>query len=144
MIRQEFNIESYWKVIVYYSIDYDLLKVIEDDMNAFGVSEVNISSIFNELYAGEAKAVTCNNLEAHVSIVLFGMPDSKEDFINSVVHEAEHIKQAMLEVYNVDDRGEAPAYTIGYVVGRMYSTFKYIICNNYDKKRRKKTYCGSV
>jgi hypothetical protein len=133
MIRQEFNIESYWKVIVYYSIDYDLLKVIENDMRAFEVSDEDINNIFNELYAGEAKAVTCNNLEKHVSIVLFEIPDSREDFINSVVHEAEHIKQAMLEVYNVDDRGEAPAYTIGYIIERMFSVFKYLICkNNYE------------
>jgi hypothetical protein len=68
-----------------------------------------------------------------VSIVLFEIPDSREDFINSVVHEAEHIKQAMLEVYNVDDRGEAPAYTIGYIIERMFSVFKYLICrNNYE------------
>lgn len=133
MIRQEFNIESYWKVIVYYSIDYDLLKVIENDMRAFEVSDEDINNIFNELYAGEAKAVTCNNLEKHVSIVLFGIPDSREDFINSVVHEAEHIKQAMLEVYNVDDRGEAPAYTIGHIIEKMFSVFKYLICkNNYE------------
>jgi hypothetical protein len=133
MIRQEFNIESYWKVIVYYSIDYDLLKVIENDMRDFGVLDEDINNIFNELYAGEAKAVTCNNLEKHVSMVLFEIPDSREDFINSVVHEAEHIKQAMLEVYNVDDRGEAPAYTIGYIIERMFSVFKYLICrNNYE------------
>jgi hypothetical protein len=133
MIRQEFNIESYWKVIVYYSIDYDLLKVIENDMRAFEVSDEDINNIFNELYVGKAKAVTCNNLEKHVSIVLFEIPDSREDFINSVVHEAEHIKQAMLEVYNVDDRGEAPAYTIGYIIERMFSVFKYLICkNNYE------------
>ena len=29
--------------------------------------------------------------------------------------EAEHIKQAMLEVYDVEDEGEAPAYTVGYI-----------------------------
>lgn len=33
--------------------------------------------------------------------------------------EAEHIKQHMLKAYNVDDFGEAPAYTIGYLVMMM-------------------------
>jgi hypothetical protein len=43
------------------------------------------------------------------------------------VHEAEHIKQAILEAYNVEDRGEAPAYTVGYIVKRMYEVFVKLI-----------------
>ncbi len=38
---------------------------------------------------------------------------SRIDYINSIVHEAEHIKQAMLKAYRVEDKGEPPAYTIG-------------------------------
>ena len=42
-----------------------------------------------------------------------------EDYINSIVHEAEHVKQAMLKAYKVDDSGEPPAYTIGFIVMKM-------------------------
>jgi hypothetical protein len=42
------------------------------------------------------------------------------------VHEAEHVKQALLRAYSVDDIGENAAYTIGYIVSRMYSIFKNI------------------
>ena len=51
--------------------------------------------------------------------VSFYKHSDKYDYINSIVHEAEHIKQHMLKAYNVDDFGEAPAYTIGYLVMMM-------------------------
>ena len=31
MIKQVFNVKHYWKVVVYYNIDYDLFDYIEDD-----------------------------------------------------------------------------------------------------------------
>ena len=49
------------------------------------------------------------------------------DYIDSVVHEAEHVKQAMLKAYHVEDIGEPPAYTIGYLVGRMWEAFKQFL-----------------
>lgn len=32
--------------------------------------------------------------------------------------------QAMLDVYDVNDEGEPPAYTVGYLVMRMWGVFK--------------------
>ena len=74
-----------------------------------------------------AKAFTISNTSKHISIVGFNKHDDELDYINSIVHEAEHIKQAMLEAYSVDDKDEPPAYTIGYLIMRMYDTFKDII-----------------
>lgn len=78
------------------------------------------------LSSDKAKAVTISNISYHESIVLFNIHNSRYDYINSLVHEAEHIKQAMLHAYNVEDSGEAPAYTIGYLVMRMFEVFKHI------------------
>lgn len=49
------------------------------------------------------------------------------EYLNSIVHEAEHVKQAMLDEYDIEDAGEYPAYTMGYLVMRMYDVFKDII-----------------
>ena len=81
------------------------------------------------MYSGKAKAVTFSSPMKHISIVLFNIHKNKSDYINSIVHEAEHIKQAMLKAYQVEDRGEAPDYTIGYLVSRMWEVFKGFICS---------------
>ena len=67
----------------------------------------------------KAKAVTISNLNLYKSVVLFNKHKSYYDYINSIIHEAEHIKQSMLYAYDVDDSGEPPAYTVGYIASQM-------------------------
>lgn len=78
---------------------------------------------------GNAKAVTISNIKLYTSIVLFNKHNNKYDYLNSIVHEAEHIKQHMLEGYNVNDIGEPPAYTIGYLVMKMMMFYNVLNTN---------------
>ena len=128
MIRQSFDIEQYWRVIVYYQLDYDLFNIVYNELLDMGISEEQIEELHDTMSLGEAKAVTCSSIRKHVSIVLFNKHDSKTDFINSVIHEAEHVKQAILKAYYVDDEGEPPAYTMGYLVSKMWGVFKQFVC----------------
>lgn len=127
MVRQAFRVRSYWSVVVYYDVDYDFWDSITLELKNIRFPEKEINKVLKELKTN-AKAVTCSNILEHKSIMLFNLHSSKRDYIDSIVHEAEHIKQAMLEAYEVEDIGEPPAYTIGYLVGRMYGVLKYIIC----------------
>ena len=130
MVRQQFSVESYWEVIVYYSIDFRFLDSITKELKEMGVTAASIKEVFAMLYHRKAKAVTYSNIEKHISIVLFNTHTSRRDYINSIVHEAEHIKQAMLDAYDVEDRGEPPAYTIGYLVSQMFRVFnKLLYCS---------------
>ena len=70
-----------------------------------------------------AKAVTVSNINKNISIVLFNKHKNNKDYINSIVHEAEHIKQHILHKYHVKDSGEEPAYTIGYIAMNMFDVF---------------------
>lgn len=128
MIKQIFDINDYWQVVVYYDIDFHLFNHIAKDLSRVGASVSDVEEVYNSLMHGKAKAVTFSNTVKHRSIVLFNKHYSKEDYINSIVHEAEHIKQAMLRAYQVEDTGEPPAYTIGYLVSQMYRVFSKIIC----------------
>jgi hypothetical protein len=129
MIRQVFDIEDYWKVIVYYDLDYSLLESVVTVLRHIGISEDALEELIDKLRSGEAKAATYSSPEKHISVVLFNEHSTNEDYLNSIIHEAEHVKQAMLEEYKVEDKGELPAYTIGYLVGCMYRAFKQLICN---------------
>ena len=81
------------------------------------------------MQSGAAKAVTCSVISQYASVVLFNSHTSKADYIDSIVHEAEHVKQAMLSAYQVEDRGEPPAYTMGYLISQMYQVFQHLVCN---------------
>ena len=129
MIKQIFEVEHYWEVIVYYDVNFDLFKDIILEMRRMGATADSIYEVYDMLAMDKAKAATYSNLEKHVSLVLFNSHESQEDYLNSIVHEAEHVKQAMLQAYQVEDKGEPPAYTIGYLVSQMYQAFKDIVCN---------------
>lgn len=123
MIKQVINADNYWKVIVYYNINYNLFDYIYDDLKSISISNKKIKQIHNNLIKRKAKAVTISNIDKRTSIVLFNNHKSKYDYINSIAHEAEHIKQAMLKGYDVPDENEAPAYTIGFLIMKMLMVF---------------------
>ena len=120
MIKQIFYAESYWKVIVYYNVDYNFFCDIVFELTRAKANRNLIRNIYDNMHSRKAKAVTFSNTNRHISIVLFNTHTNTKDYINSIVHEAEHVKQAMLKAYKVEDRGEPPAYTIGYLVGEMW------------------------
>ena len=127
MIRQAFDVEDYWRVIVWYNLDYGLFGYIKNDLTKSGAAPEVIEDIYRNMSSGKAKAVTYSNYSRHISIVLFNKHKTMADYINSIVHEVEHIKQAMLAVYGVDDEGEPPAYTVGFLVMKMYRIFRRLI-----------------
>ena len=125
MIKQTFDVDGYWEVVVFWNLDYHFFSDVELELRMIGFTGAAVEEVRNSMESGEAKAVTCSH--QHTSVVLFNKHDSTADYISSIVHEAEHIKQAILDTYDVEDRGEAPAYTIGYIVSRMYDTFSKFI-----------------
>ena len=132
MIKQIFYIEDYWKVVVYYDMDFSFFDNARQELIKIGASDLAIGKLYDMMFTGIAKAVTFSSLSEHTSVVIFNVHESKQDYIDSIVHEAEHVKQAMLRAYQVEDKGEPPAYTIGYLISQMYQVFQYLICNCRD------------
>jgi len=128
MRKHILNIKSYWKVVVFIVEDYNLFGNVISSLRSLGCSWENIKEVFESLYHGKAMAFTYSNLEKHTSVMVFGKHNSKPDFLNSIVHECEHVKQAMLKAYKVEDKDEPPAYTMGYLVSKMISVLCLHTC----------------
>ena len=76
-----------------------------------------VKDVYEIMRSGKAKAVTISNVYKHESIVLFNKHRWFEDYLNSLVHEAEHIKQSMLYAYRIEDGGRSTCLYYG-VFGR--------------------------
>ena len=118
MIKQLIDIDGYWKVIVYYNVDYNFFSDIAFELKAISSPVEKIDDVYYNLKY-KAKAVTCRNIKEHISVVLFNYHKSRYDYINSVIYEVEHVKQHMLKAYAITDEGEPSAYTVGYIAMRM-------------------------
>jgi len=127
MIKQVIDVNGYWEIIVYYNVNYNLFDIIVDDMAQSSTPVEGMDRVKYNLFIKGAKAVTITFKDRYISYIIFRNHKTKEDYISSIVHEAEHVKESMLEKYNILNSGEPPAYTIGYIVKELYSVFnKYV------------------
>ena len=99
MIRQDIDINGYWKIIVIYNV-----------------------------YLGQKnKGFTYTDIYKKKSIVGISETDSQEQFFNTLVHEAKHVQSHICKYYNVEEDSEEAAYLIGYIIQRMHRAFKNMI-----------------
>ena len=79
MIKQVINVEDYWKIIVYYNVDYNLFDYIAYDFHCAGASDYVINRIYKTMKHHKAKAVTLSNRLTHTSVVVFNKHKTKLD-----------------------------------------------------------------
>lgn len=115
MIRRTIDVDGYWKVIVYYDVNYNFFDYIVEDLKDIKIKDKTIRNVYKRMSKRKAKGVTVTSVKHKTSVVLLNRHKTLYDYINTIVHEAEHIKQYMLKAYKVDDVGEAPAYTVGFL-----------------------------
>lgn len=99
MIRQDIDVEGYWKIIVIY-----------------------------DAYLGSLDTgFTHTDFNKKRSIVGIAPTSSQEEFMNTLVHEAKHVQSHICKYYNVEEDSEQAAYLIGYIIQKMHRVFKYMI-----------------
>jgi hypothetical protein len=99
VIRQDIDIDGYWKVIVVYNVEL----------------------------GGFNTGFTQTDFSKKQSIVGISNVTNKSQLINTIVHEAKHVQSHICRYYNIDEDSEQAAYLIGYIVQKMYLKFKELL-----------------
>lgn len=99
MIRQDIDVEGYWKIIV----------------------------VYNAPLGNRDVGFTHSDYKKKTSIVGIASTSSQEQFMNTLVHEAKHVQSHICDYYNVPENGEQAAYLIGYIVQKMHRVFRDMI-----------------
>lgn len=98
-IRQDIDLNGYWHVIVMYNV-----------------------------FLGQPDSgFTHTNYDKKLTIVGIGETTSKEQFVNTIAHEAKHAQSHICKYYNIDEDSEDAAYLMGYLIMKMYNKFKQYI-----------------
>lgn len=100
MIRQDIDVEGYWKVIVIYNAPLGNRKDV---------------------------GFTHTDSRKRTSIIGIAATSSQEQFLNTLVHEAKHVQSHICAYYNVPENGEQAAYLIGYLIQKMHRVFTNLI-----------------
>ena len=88
MLRQDIDLNGYWHIII----------------------------VYNAFLGQEDSGFTHTNYNKKLTIVGIGQASSKEEFINTIAHEAKHVQSHICKYYKVDEDSEEAAYLMGYII----------------------------
>ena len=95
-MKQVINIKNYWKIVIFYNI-------------YFGKGKLGFTKTF---------------MDERLSVIGITKNLTKEEFLNTLVHEAKHVQSHICRYYNISEDSEDAAYLIGYLVMKMYAVAK--------------------
>ena len=129
MIKSVINVAGYWSVVLFVNVDYDKFDVIESALTDILAPISVIDEIYDKISYKLNSGVTFTNSKHKTSIVCINKTTTREELINTISHEADHIQDAICDYYDVPLDSEQAAYLIGYLVGKMYYASRSLFCS---------------
>ena len=128
MIKSVIDVDGYWSVVLFVDVDYDRYDIIESALTDILAPISVIDNIYDKISYKFNSGVTFSNPEFKTSVVCINKTTSREELINTISHEADHVQDAICKYYNVPLDSEDAAYLIGYLVGKMYYSSRRLFC----------------
>ena len=129
MIKSVIDVDGYWSVVLFVDVDYDRYDIIESALTDILAPISVIDNIYDKISYKFNSGVTFSNPEFRTSVVCINKTTSREELINTISHEADHIQDTICEYYDVPLDSEDAAYLIGYLVGKMYYSSRRLFCS---------------
>ena len=129
MIKSTINVAGYWSIVLFVDIDYDNFDIIESTLTNILAPISVIDEIYDKISYKYNSGVTFTNSDYRTSIVCINKTTSREELINTISHEADHVQDTICEYYDVPLDSEQAAYLIGYLVGKMYYHSRRLFCS---------------
>lgn len=129
MIKSTIDVAGYWSIVLFVDIDYDNYDIVESALTNILAPISVIDEIYNKISYEFNSGVTFTNSDFRTSVVCINKATSREELINSISHEADHVQDDICKYYNVPLDSEQAAYLIGYLVGKMYYQSRRLFCS---------------
>lgn len=130
MIGQRFYIDKYdWQVMVLYEVGSDSADIVIGMLESICNDNKILDAAYESLSNGKPNTgFTYSDYDKHRSFMVIGKTTSIRETINTIVHEANHLKSHIATEFDIDEKGEEVCYLIGSIVGSMYNVFRKFIC----------------
>lgn len=115
MIQDYQDIDGHWGVLFVYDYDIDSdYDAIEEMLYSFGLETNNVRKSMRILAEpNTGMAVTQPLLK--MSVVFISHATSRGQWVDTIMHELDHVQSAICEYYDVDPGSEEAAYLQGYL-----------------------------
>ena len=129
MIKSTIDVAGYWSIVLFVNVDYDNFDIIESSLTNILAPISVIDEMYNKISYKYDSGVTFSNPDYRTSIVCINKATSREELINTISHEADHVQDTICKYYDVPLDSEQAAYLIGYLVGKMYYSSRRLFCS---------------
>ena len=129
MIKSVIDIAGYWSIVLFVDVDYDKFNVIESALTDILAPISIIDEIYDKISYKLDSGVTFSNSDLRESVVCINRASTREELINTISHEADHIQADICNYYDVPLDSEQAAYLIGYLIGKMYYNSRRLFCS---------------
>lgn len=122
MINIEFNIDKYdWKVYLYVNVDNNDIEYILHKLSELHCEYSKAVDIYNTLSKDYLnKGFTYTNYHLHTSVVIICQATNKGQYVNTIVHELNHLKSHIANAFKLNEKGEEVSYLIGNIAEIIY------------------------
>lgn len=131
MIIQRFIIPKYdWKVVVLHNTNVSDKDYIINVLNEICDDRYYISKAKDNIETNKPnQGFIYSNMEDKKSIINIGYANTTSEYIDTIIHESNHLQSHIASYYNLDEKGEEVCYLIAYIVKTIYKDFAKIISN---------------
>lgn len=122
MIRQQIDIKGYdWTVYAYYAIDSYYVNEIVTRLKELGASEVYLTKATEHMERNDLNnGLTYSNMATKETVLVVGLTSSPAQFLNSLVHELQHLTSHICEAWSIPMESEEACYLSGSIAQQMY------------------------
>lgn len=132
MIRDYLDIDRHWGILAYYDAlpaDFSQLAPI---LREFGCPEPEIEKAWRTIHEAD-KAFVFTAPWARMSVMVVGRVTHPAQFLNSLLHEFDHLQDDILEYYGVPHGTEDAAYLQGYMGQVAYDGVMPMLCGGCER-----------
>ena len=121
MIGQYFNISKYdWDVKVFYDVKKHDIDFCLKELNRLTTKNKHHKECYNTLHTNKKdRAYIYSSYSKLETVIFIGVPSSTGELIDTIAHEANHLKSHIATYYNINEKGEEVSYLIGNIVKQM-------------------------
>lgn len=131
MIVQDFHLKRYkWHVRVYYAVHRYWTGGIVRDLRDAGCSGRQLRTALENLRRGELNTgITYSNFGRRETVMVISLTSTAAEFLNSWMHEMQHLCRHVAAAFGIDPYGEEAAYLAGDVGQRMFPVARRFLCD---------------
>lgn len=127
MLRNYLDIDKHWGILAYYDATLSDFSQLAPILREFGCPEPEIKRAYNTIHRPN-KAFIFSAPWARMSVMVVGRVTHPSQFLNSLLHEFDHLQDTILSYYDVPQGTEDAAYLQGYLGQVAYDGILPILC----------------